>query len=72
MNPNRIRGSDDENRGFVIPEKILDQKSGFDKEVAKLEDESGNNIRRRPTELNNIPQISLAERVKDRRMKEGH
>jgi len=63
MRSKKIKGGDEENTEFGHPEKIADHKSGFDREVAKDEDETGNNRRRRPSEEKDIPQEALAARI---------
>lgn len=59
----RIKGADDENTAFGLPAKTVDQKPGFDGEIAKQEVESSNNRRLRPTDKKDIPQESLAARI---------
>lgn len=56
-------GADERDTSFGFPEKIVDQKSGFDSEVAKEEVETGNNRRLRPREKKDVPQESLAARI---------
>jgi hypothetical protein len=63
MHSERIKGADEENAAFAFPAKAVDQKSGFDSEVAKQEVEEGNNRRLRPREKKDIPQESLASRI---------
>ena len=59
----RIKGADEENTAFGFQAKAVDQKSGFDGEVAKQEYEMGNDHRLQPSEKKDIPQESLAARI---------
>jgi hypothetical protein len=43
-------------------ENVVDQKSGFDRGVAKQDAGTGNNLQRRPSEEGDIPQEPLATR----------
>jgi hypothetical protein len=58
-------GSGDErNVGFGAPENIADQAAGFDFTHVKQESEGGKDHRRRPGDPKDIPQDSLAVRLK--------
>jgi hypothetical protein len=64
----RINVGDEENTAFGLPEKVTDQKSGFDRsgldsKAAKQEVETGKDLRRRPREEKDIPQEPLAARI---------
>lgn len=63
MRSMRFKGADEENTAFGLPAKAVDQKSGFEGEVAKQEGEAGNNRRLRPREKKDVPQESLAARI---------
>jgi hypothetical protein len=71
MRSKRIKGGDEENTEFGLPEKVADHKSGFDREVAKQEVETDNNRRRRPSEEKNIPQEALSTRIAKIRKGDG-
>lgn len=58
-----MEGADEKDTSFGFPEKVVDQKSGFDGQVAKEEVETGNNRRLRPRETKDVPQESLAARI---------
>jgi len=63
MSSKNIKGSDEENTSFGVPEKVVDLKAGFQREVAKQEGETHSDQRRRPSEEKDIPQESLAARI---------
>ena len=59
-----MEGADEGNTAFGLPVKVVDHKSGFDGEVAEQGAEMGKNLRRRPSEKKNIPQETLAARIR--------
>lgn len=68
MRSERIKAGDEENTAFGLPKKVVDQKSGFDlsgfdRDAAKQEVETGKDHRRRPREKKDIPQEPLAARI---------
>jgi len=63
MRTERIKDGDEKNTNFGLPEKVVDQKSGFDREIAEQKVETGNDRRRRPSEEKDIPQETLAARI---------
>jgi hypothetical protein len=71
MPSKRIKGGDEENADFGLPENVADHKSGFDREVANQEVETGNDRRRRPREEKDVPQESLAARIAKIRKGDG-
>ena len=58
---------DEQNAGFGAPEHLVDHKPGFDHQPAKHGVEDGKDHRRRPRDAKDIPQETLAKRLKGRR-----
>ncbi len=56
-------GSDEENTDFGLPEQVADQQPGFAYEVPTQEAETGDDRQFRPSEEQDVPQQSLAERL---------
>jgi hypothetical protein len=63
MRSERTKVNDEKNTAFGFPEKLADQKSGFERETAKQEVETGKDHRLRPIEEKDIPREPLAARI---------
>ena len=59
----RSKGSDEQNKGFGIREKLADHKPGIDMGSQEREPESSGNHRFRRSEQKDIPKESLAARI---------
>ncbi len=70
MRSKRINVGDEENTAFGLPKKVVDQKSGFDREATKqMAEMEGEDHRPRPRVEKDIPQEPLTARI--RKMKGG-
>lgn len=59
----RSKADDEKNADFGVERKVMDRKSGFNREPAKKEVEKGKDHQRSPSEAKDIPQESLAVRI---------
>jgi hypothetical protein len=66
----RPERGDEDNTAFGLPERSMERKPGYARNVADREDEAVGH-RRRPSEDQDIPQESLAERIARNRQEGG-
>ena len=62
MYSRRPERGDEDNTAFGLPERSLERKPGYTRNVTEREDEAAGH-RRRPSDEKDIPQEPLAERI---------
>jgi hypothetical protein len=63
MRSERSKADDEKNTDFGFQRKVMERKSGFNREPAKQEAEKGEDGWLSPSEEKDIPQESLAARI---------
>lgn len=66
----RSERGDEDNTAFGLPERSLERKPGYNRNVTEREDEAAGH-RRRPSEDQDIPQEPLADRIARNRQEGG-